>query len=164
MKITILGSGSKGNSTYVEVGNTKLLIDVGFSYKSMKEKLDKIGVDPKEIDVLLITHDHTDHTYGLKTFLNKVKPILYITKEVEDTVLDSPYEKSNYLLDEMILNDINIFRYYLDTYNSSDISKYTDEKDVDFSLFDKPTSSIIPNPSTANPISFTLYSIAHPSF
>ena len=64
----------------------------------------------------------------------------------------------------MILNDVNIFRYYLDTYNSSDISKYTNEKDVDFSLFDKPTSSIISNPSTANPISFTLHSIAHPSF
>ena len=71
----------------------------------------------------------------------------------------------NYLkLQEMILNDVNIFRYYLDTYNSSDISKYTNEKDVDFSLFDKPTSSIIPNPSTANPISFALHSIAHPSF
>ena len=71
----------------------------------------------------------------------------------------------NYLkLQEMILNDVNIFCYYLDTYNSSDIYKYTDKKDVDFSLFDKPTSSIITNPSTANPISFTLHSIAHPSF
>ena len=71
----------------------------------------------------------------------------------------------NYLkLQEMILNDVNIFRYYLDTYNSIDETIYTNQKDIDFSLFDKPTSSIIPNLSTANPISFSLHSIAHPSF
>ena len=71
----------------------------------------------------------------------------------------------NYLkLQEMILNDINIFRYHLDTYNSIDETKYTNEKDVDFSLFEKSTSSNIPSLSTANPLSFTLNSIAHPSF
>ena len=70
----------------------------------------------------------------------------------------------NYLkLQEMILNDVNIFHYYLDTYNSNDESRYTSEKDINFSLFDKPTSSIIPTPSTTNPISFTLHSIAYPS-
>ena len=71
----------------------------------------------------------------------------------------------NYLkLQEMILNDVNIFRYYLDTYNSIDETIYTNQKDIDFSLFDKPTSSIIPNLSTANPVSFSLHSIANPSF
>ena len=67
-------------------------------------------------------------------------------------------------LQEMILNDVNIFRYYLDTYQSNDESRYTDEKEVDFSLFDKSTSSIIPNRSTTNPMSFLLHSIASPSF
>ena len=71
----------------------------------------------------------------------------------------------NYLkLQEMILNGVNIFSYCLDTYNSSDETKYTNEKDVDFSLFDKSTSSNIPNISTANSISFMLHSIAYPSF
>ena len=70
----------------------------------------------------------------------------------------------NYLkLQEMILNDINIFRYHLDTYNSIDETKYTNEKDIDFSLFYKSTSSNIPNISTANSISFMLHSIAYPS-
>ena len=72
MKITILGSGSKGNSTFIDLGNKKILIDVGFSYKQIKEKLSKINIDPKEIDALLITHDHSDHTYGLKVFLKEV--------------------------------------------------------------------------------------------
>lgn len=105
MKIKILGSGSKGNSTFIDLGNKKILIDVGFSYKHIKEQLEKINVDPKEIDAVLITHDHGDHTYGLKVFINKVKPILYITPEIEEAILEKPYEKSIYLGDELYLDD-----------------------------------------------------------
>lgn len=100
MKTAVLGSGSKGNSTYIDLGNKKILIDVGFSYKQIKEKLKTINVDPKEIDAVLITHDHSDHTYGLKVFLKEVKPDLFITPEVEKAVLGSSYEKSIYLTDE----------------------------------------------------------------
>ena len=67
-------------------------------------------------------------------------------------------------LQEMILNDVNLFRYYLDTYHSYEHSKYTSEKEVDFSLFDKSTSSILSNRSSANPVSFILHSLAFPSF
>ncbi len=105
MRIEILGSGSKGNSTFIDLGNKKILIDVGFSYKHIKEQLEKIKIDPKQIDAVLITHDHGDHTYGLKVFINKVKPILYITKEVEEAILNEPYEKSIYLGDELYLDD-----------------------------------------------------------
>ena len=105
MKIVVLGSGSKGNSTFIDLGTHKILIDVGFPYKQLKEKLKEINVDPKEIDTLLITHDHTDHTYGLKVFLNKVKPTLFITEEVEKFLLDTPYEKSEYLTDEMFIGN-----------------------------------------------------------
>ncbi len=108
MKVVVLGSGSKGNSTFIDLGNKKILIDVGFPYKHLKEKLDKINIDPKQIDAVLITHDHTDHTCGLKVFLNKVKPLLYITKEIEDYLLEEPYEKSIYLTDEMLLDNILI--------------------------------------------------------
>ena len=49
MKIVVLGSGSKGNSTFIDFGTKKILIDVGFSYKQIKERLELIKVDPKEI-------------------------------------------------------------------------------------------------------------------
>lgn len=108
MKIVVLGSGSKGNSTFIDFGKRKILIDVGFSYKQIKEKLETINIDPHNITDLLITHDHTDHTYGLKVFLNKVKPNLYITREVENLILNETYEKSIYLTDEMYIDDIFI--------------------------------------------------------
>lgn len=108
MKIVVLGSGSKGNSTFIDFGNRKILIDVGFSYKQIKEKLEEIKIDPHEITDLLITHDHTDHTYGLKVFLSKVKPNLYITPEVEKLILNETYQKSIYLTDEMHIEDIHI--------------------------------------------------------
>lgn len=85
----------KGNSTFIDLGDKKILIDVGFSYKQIKEKLSLINVDPHEIDALLITHDHTDHTYGLKVFLNKVKPTLFITPEVENFCLEKSMKRQS---------------------------------------------------------------------
>ena len=71
MKVYILGSGSKGNSTLIVSNNKKILIDVGFSYPKMKMLLEGFGVNPSEIDTILITHDHSDHIGGLSQFLKK---------------------------------------------------------------------------------------------
>ena len=53
MRVVVLGSGSKGNSTFIDTGEKKILIDVGFRFVHLKEKLDKIGVSPNDIDYLL---------------------------------------------------------------------------------------------------------------
>lgn len=82
MKIYILGSGSKGNSTLVQVGNKNILIDVGFSFKSLTEKLKQINVFPKDIDYVFITHDHSDHISGLKVLLNKTNAKVYIDERI----------------------------------------------------------------------------------
>lgn len=108
MKITILGSGSKGNSTLIEIENTKILIDVGFSYRVLKEKLNNINVDPLTIDYILITHDHSDHIYGLKTYLKNYKPFVYISKKIVDQFFDFKYENIIYLEDELKINNILI--------------------------------------------------------
>lgn len=71
MKVIILGSGSKGNSTLLISNNTKILIDVGFSYPQMTEMLKQYDVVPHDIDAILLTHTHSDHTKGLKTFVSK---------------------------------------------------------------------------------------------
>ena len=74
MKVNVIGSGSKGNSTLIEFEKSKILIDVGFSYKYIKEKLEELEVKPNEIDYIFITHGHSDHIKGLQVFLNRNNP------------------------------------------------------------------------------------------
>lgn len=109
MKIVILGSGSKGNSTFIDTGSKKILIDVGFSFKKIKEKLELINVHPAEIDYLLITHDHVDHIYGLFTFLKNAKPLLIISEKIYHEYEDKiKYNKIHFIEDEMIFDDLFI--------------------------------------------------------
>lgn len=109
MKITVLGSGSKGNATLLDFGNKKILIDIGFSYRTLKEKLENINVNPKDIDYIFITHNHSDHIIGLKTFLNKHKPELYISERLALSLFNNvAYERLNYYSDEILLDDIFI--------------------------------------------------------
>lgn len=82
MLVHILASGSEGNSVYIQTKNKKVLIDAGMNYKYLKEKLEEINVDPSEIDIILITHTHSDHTSALKVFLNKNHPLLFIDEEM----------------------------------------------------------------------------------
>lgn len=69
MKILNLASGSKGNSTYIRSLNTHILVDVGVSFNYLKSKLENIGVKIKDIEAVIITHEHGDHTKGLKQLL-----------------------------------------------------------------------------------------------
>ena len=71
INITVLGSGSKGNCTLVETQNTKLLIDCGFSARETVKRLESVGVNPTEINAILLTHEHKDHTAGVATFAKK---------------------------------------------------------------------------------------------
>ena len=106
MKISVLGSGSKGNSTLIEINNKKILIDVGFSYKYIKEKLEEIKIDPKEIDYL---HEHTDHIYGLNVFLKRVKPLLLVKEKLYNTLYEEhEYNKVQFLEEEQDIDGIKI--------------------------------------------------------
>ena len=79
MRICNLASGSKGNCTYIETKNHKILIDVGITSVQIEKKLFEIQINPSDIDIVLITHAHIDHVKGLKVFNKKYKPQIYIT-------------------------------------------------------------------------------------
>jgi phosphoribosyl 1,2-cyclic phosphodiesterase len=64
MRFCVLGSGSRGNCTYVEAGDTALLIDAGFSGREIERRLATIGVDITSVTALLLTHEHSDHLRG----------------------------------------------------------------------------------------------------
>lgn len=81
MRVSILGSGSRGNSIFLETDSIKLLIDVGFSGKKMEELLKSIGENIEEIDGILITHEHGDHIQGAGIISRKYNIPIYITKE-----------------------------------------------------------------------------------
>jgi len=85
MEIFILGSGSKGNSTIVRINNSTILIDVGFTYKELVNRMEKVNVYPKDIDYVFITHDHSDHISGLKVLLHKINAKVYIDKRIIDS-------------------------------------------------------------------------------
>ena len=70
-KICCLYSGSKGNSTYIEIGGKKILIDAGKSAKALCTALDSIGVAPCQLDAIFVTHEHTDHISALQTLSHK---------------------------------------------------------------------------------------------
>ena len=74
IRIVTLYSGSSGNSTYVKIGDTAILIDAGKSARTLCSRLVEIGSDIKEIKAIFITHEHTDHISALET-LSKKNPI-----------------------------------------------------------------------------------------
>lgn len=82
MTVSVLSSGSKGNTTFIQTNNTKILIDAGNTSKYILEKLNEINVDPTTIDAILITHTHIDHIKGLPVLLKKINPCVYITQKM----------------------------------------------------------------------------------
>ena len=80
MKVTILGSGSSGNSILVESGDTRLLVDAGFSGVDLERRLAAVEVAPESIQALFITHDHADHTKGMGVGARRWGIPLYLTE------------------------------------------------------------------------------------
>ena len=78
MRVIVLSSGRKGNTTYIESNEAKILIDAGNTAKYINECLSEIGVNSEDIDAILITHTHVDHIGGLKSFLKKSNACVYI--------------------------------------------------------------------------------------
>ncbi len=84
MKFTVLGSGSTGNAVLVATEKTKLLIDAGMSAREILRRLSVVGVDPADLDAIVITHEHSDHVGGLRNLLNKVSCPVYISGATEE--------------------------------------------------------------------------------
>ena len=82
MKIKVLASGSKGNCSLIETKSTRFLIDIGITYQRLKKELEKIALSLDDIDALLLTHAHNDHTSGLKVLLKHSNFKIYANKEI----------------------------------------------------------------------------------
>ncbi|MDO9043578.1 MAG: MBL fold metallo-hydrolase [Desulfocapsaceae bacterium] len=65
MNFSVLGSGSKGNSVYIESGSTAILIDAGFSGKEIAVRLQSLGRRVENLNAVFVTHEHQDHIHGV---------------------------------------------------------------------------------------------------
>lgn len=77
MKITTLGSGSKGNCTVVCTENTVVLVDAGLPIFEIEAKLVALGLSPTKVDGILITHEHSDHIKSVERFCKKYQTKIY---------------------------------------------------------------------------------------
>lgn len=72
-----LYSGSSGNSMYVATDKAKILIDAGLPGKKIDSALEQINVNPKELDGIFITHEHSDHIKGVGVISRKYDLPIY---------------------------------------------------------------------------------------
>ena len=90
MRFCSIASGSNGNCIYVGSDCTHILIDAGISGKKVEEGLKKLDLSPDEIDAVLVTHEHSDHTKGLGVLARKYEIPIYAThgtlKGIKETV------------------------------------------------------------------------------
>jgi len=65
MRFAVLGSGSRGNATLIESGETRILVDCGFGLRELERRLAEIDVRPDSIAAVVVTHEHGDHISGV---------------------------------------------------------------------------------------------------
>ncbi|WP_062052535.1 MBL fold metallo-hydrolase [Bacillus sp. JCM 19034] len=81
LRFSVLASGSTGNAVYVETEKQRLLIDAGLSGKKMDELFTKIQRDPKQLDGIVVSHEHSDHIKGVGVFARKHKLPIYANEK-----------------------------------------------------------------------------------
>lgn len=86
VRFTILGSGSGGNCAYLEAGETRLLIDAGFSGRQIRQRLASIERTPETLHGILITHEHGDHVQGLAMIAAKLGIPVYCNRLTKDAM------------------------------------------------------------------------------
>jgi len=81
MKFSILSSGSRGNSCYLETGSARILVDAGLSGIEIERRLGAVGVSPQSLDAILVTHEHTDQIKGVGVLARRYKLPVYANSE-----------------------------------------------------------------------------------
>ena len=83
-RFTVLGSGSGGNASFLETDQTRVLIDAGLSGRQIRLRLAQLGRAPETLDGILLTHEHSDHTQGLKAICKKLDIPIYCNRLTAD--------------------------------------------------------------------------------
>ncbi len=79
VRMTVLASGSRGNTAVLSSSGTSILIDAGISCRETLRRMRGAGEDPAQLSAIVITHEHSDHVSGLGVLARKLKIPVYIT-------------------------------------------------------------------------------------
>ncbi len=84
VRILPLGSGSSGNSTLLEFGRTRFLVDAGLSSRELTRRIEAAGVEPGTLACILLTHEHHDHSRGAERFSMRHRvPVVCVPETLE---------------------------------------------------------------------------------
>lgn len=80
IRFSVLASGSKGNSIYLASERVRLLIDAGLSAREIERRLLSIGVSTRDLDGVVLTHEHIDHSRGAGSLSRRYKLPVYLNE------------------------------------------------------------------------------------
>ena len=112
MRVVNLASSSKGNCTYVESGDGKILIDVGISVASVERGLKLLKVDPRDINAIVVSHEHTDHIFGVGSFSTKYNTPIYanvMQQNILPSKININHKNINYFTTDFAINGLSVF-------------------------------------------------------
>ena len=78
--MTVLASGSKGNSAVIASSRTRVLVDAGLSCRELLRRMAMTGEDPNQLSAILITHEHQDHVAGLAVLARRLRIPVFFTE------------------------------------------------------------------------------------
>ena len=107
--VSPLFSGSKGNCTLIQSGSVNILLDAGFSYKSILHALAERGLTPKDIAAIVITHEHTDHIAALPYWGKNCATPIYAPAPIADYLRQRVYFSEVYEIEgSFSIGDISV--------------------------------------------------------
>lgn len=93
VSLTVLGSGSKGNSTVVSSSKTRILVDAGFSCRETFRRMGIAGIAPKSLNAIVVSHEHNDHVNGVFMLARKLDIPVFMTDATQRAWWRSNREK-----------------------------------------------------------------------
>lgn len=138
MKFISLSSGSSGNCYYIEGGSARILIDAGVSTRYIKNALKQFDISIEEIDAVFITHEHTDHIYGVEVLSRNYNIPVYSSHLTMKNILDRDFIKRKDLFNsfdkEINIKDLNIHTFQLNHDAVNPIGYVINDADIKFSV------------------------------